>query len=171
MINQGGTGRQISPHPRYRPRRRSMAPALAAAAACVVLVLGVGALLFVAHPWSTGGTGGAGASSSPSEGGASATATDVSPSATVTDVSPSASATDVSPTPTPAVSPSPDAGRTFSIYTVRPGDTISSIAARFGISRSLLLAANPRITNANKIVVGQTIYIPWPGWTAPTPGP
>ncbi len=44
--------------------------------------------------------------------------------------------------------------------TVRPGDTLSAIAARAGISLSSLLKANPAIKNPNLIYPGEQIAIP-----------
>jgi len=43
---------------------------------------------------------------------------------------------------------------------VKKGDTISGIAAKAGVSVAAIAAANPEITNLNKITVGQTINIP-----------
>lgn len=48
---------------------------------------------------------------------------------------------------------------TFS-YTVQPGDTMFSIAQRFGVSLNALIAANPQITNPNLIFPGQTVCVP-----------
>jgi len=50
-----------------------------------------------------------------------------------------------------------------SVYTVRPGDTLSGIAARHGISKDTLLKAN-RIapTQAGKLRVGQKLLLPSP---------
>jgi spore coat assembly protein SafA len=45
-------------------------------------------------------------------------------------------------------------------YIVQPGDTLSVIARRFGITLQQLLAANPQITDPNKIFPGQRINIP-----------
>jgi LysM repeat protein len=45
-------------------------------------------------------------------------------------------------------------------YTVKKGDTLSSIARKYGTTVQALLAANPQITNANLIRVGQVIRIP-----------
>lgn len=45
-------------------------------------------------------------------------------------------------------------------YTVQRGDTLNSIARRFGTTVTVLLRANPHITNANRIDVGQVIYLP-----------
>ncbi len=61
---------------------------------------------------------------------------------------------------TPPPPPPPPAGGT---YTVQSGDTLSSIAAKFGISLAALEAANPQITNPNLIYVGQVINIPGGG--------
>lgn len=44
-------------------------------------------------------------------------------------------------------------------YTVRQGDTISSIASRFQIRRAELVAANA-LSNSNKLQVGKTLRIP-----------
>jgi len=47
----------------------------------------------------------------------------------------------------------------LSTYTVRPGDTLSRIAARHGMNLRQLLNLNPQITNPNRIRVGQIIRI------------
>lgn len=49
-----------------------------------------------------------------------------------------------------------------STYTVRPGDTLSAIAARYGTTVSALVAANG-LANANTIYVGQRLVIPGGG--------
>lgn len=46
------------------------------------------------------------------------------------------------------------------IYTVRPGDNLTIIAQRFGVSLEQILSVNPQITNANLIYTGQQICIP-----------
>jgi len=46
------------------------------------------------------------------------------------------------------------------IYVVVPGDTLSDIAGRFGVTLGALEAANPQITNPDLIVPGQVIRIP-----------
>ena len=61
--------------------------------------------------------------------------------------------------------PSPAAGPA---YVVRQGDTLTAIAARFGVGLVALTAANPQITDPNKIFTGQIITIPGP---APAAGP
>lgn len=45
-------------------------------------------------------------------------------------------------------------------YTVKKGDTLTSIAKKYGTTVQALLAANPQITNPNLIKVGQVIRIP-----------
>ncbi len=45
-------------------------------------------------------------------------------------------------------------------YTVQAGDTMYKIARRYDISLSELLKANPAITNASSIYIGQKIMIP-----------
>jgi LysM repeat protein len=62
-----------------------------------------------------------------------------------------------STTPTaPAPAPAPAPG---SSYTIKSGDTISAIAARFGVSTQALLAANG-LTTSSIIYPGQKIVIP-----------
>ncbi len=48
-------------------------------------------------------------------------------------------------------------------YTVVPGDTLSGIATRHGVTLASLLRANPGITNPNQIDVGDIINIPAAG--------
>jgi tyrosinase len=45
-------------------------------------------------------------------------------------------------------------------YVVQPGDTLSGIAQRFGVSLAALEAANPQIKDPNRIFPGQVIHIP-----------
>lgn len=45
-------------------------------------------------------------------------------------------------------------------YTIQSGDVLSRIAAKNGISLKSLMAANPQITDSDKISVGQMINIP-----------
>lgn len=62
--------------------------------------------------------------------------------------------------------PSSGGGR----YTVRPGDTLSAIGARFGVSYQAIAAANG-IANPNRISSGQQLTIPGRGNPTPAPGP
>ena len=45
-------------------------------------------------------------------------------------------------------------------YTVQKGDTLTAIAAKFGVSLTALEAANPQITNPDLIFPGQVVTIP-----------
>lgn len=45
-------------------------------------------------------------------------------------------------------------------YVVQPGDTLSGIARRFGVSLSALIRANPQIDDPDRIFPGQVINIP-----------
>jgi LysM repeat protein len=75
-----------------------------------------------------------------------------------------------SPTPAPSASvvptakPGPTAVPTPAqvVHTVKSGDTLSKIAALYGVTMEQILAANPTITNANKIAIGDRIVIPQP---------
>ena len=53
----------------------------------------------------------------------------------------------------------PCPANTFS-YTVQSGDTMFSIAQRFGVSLNALLAANPQVTNPNQLYPGQNVCVP-----------
>lgn len=56
--------------------------------------------------------------------------------------------------------PAPPAARASAVYSVRSGDTLGSIADRHGTSVDALMAANPSISNANRISPGQKITLP-----------
>src|ERR1043165_3621623 len=45
-------------------------------------------------------------------------------------------------------------------YIVKPGDTLSKIATRNGSTCAQVLKANPRVTDPNKIKVGDVINLP-----------
>lgn len=74
----------------------------------------------------------------------------------------------VTPTPTGSVessaslAPTPIPSPTPQTYAIAPGDTLSKVAKRFGITLADLLAANPSIRNPDKISIGQEIVIPVP---------
>lgn len=64
------------------------------------------------------------------------------------------------PTPSPSPTPPPTAPPTgMGTYTVRPGDTLSRIAAQFGVTVNAIMQAN-NISNPNRIFVGQVLNIP-----------
>jgi LysM repeat protein len=73
------------------------------------------------------------------------------------------------PAPTPVVTPTPTPEPTSRSYVVQSGDTLLTIAQRFGLTLGQLMAANPSITDPNRIRVGQVLIIPPPG--APEAGP
>ena len=56
-------------------------------------------------------------------------------------------------------------------YTVKPGDTLSKIAMRNGVTLPQLLQANPKISDPNKIKVGDVINLPNGSTADPKPLP
>ncbi len=54
-------------------------------------------------------------------------------------------------------------------YVIERGDTMRKIAAKFNTSVEAILAANPKITDPNKIQAGQRIVIPPPTPVATVP--
>ncbi|MBM4436171.1 MAG: LysM peptidoglycan-binding domain-containing protein [Actinobacteria bacterium] len=66
------------------------------------------------------------------------------------------------PTPTATPQPRPTPSPTPLVYSVRPGDSLSAIAARFGVTVEALVQAN-RIVNPDSLSVGQPLTIPSPG--------
>jgi hypothetical protein len=70
--------------------------------------------------------------------------------------------TSASVEPSGSAGPTPTSGSTPMIYVVQPGETLSGIAAKFGMTLEALQAANPQITDVNKIEIGDGIIIPVP---------
>jgi LysM repeat protein len=66
---------------------------------------------------------------------------------------------------TRSAAPSVNAAPTPVVYVIKKGDTLSKVADKFDVELADLLAANPDITDPNKISLGQEIVIP----TAPPP--
>jgi spore coat assembly protein SafA len=56
-------------------------------------------------------------------------------------------------------------------YRIQPGDTMSGIAARYGVSLSALERANPQVKNPNLIYPGERLNIPGGGGDTFTPPP
>ena len=86
----------------------------------------------------------------------------------------------LTPTPTPSVSPaSPTPSQTTATpapttspartYEVQPGDTVFSIARRFGTTVEAIVAANG-LADPSEIGVGQVLIIPGASTSTPTPG-
>jgi LysM repeat protein len=137
----------------YRRRRGRMAPLLLGGFSVVLLVVGV----FLIVVWLTGDGGPAFPRLF-----APPTAT---PTVTLTPVPPTATPS-ASPTPaTPTDTPTPEGPLT---YIVEIGDTLGSIAERFGVELLVLMAVNG-ITDPNSIQVGQELTIPPAGSELPTP--
>jgi LysM repeat protein len=51
-------------------------------------------------------------------------------------------------------------GRSNPYYTVQTGETLSSVAAKFGTTPDILLALNPAIGTSGVVFPGQLIYLP-----------
>lgn len=67
--------------------------------------------------------------------------------------------------PTPLAQPEPkplaDAPAPTRSYTIKSGDTIDSIARRYGVKSSAVLAANPKV-DPQRLRPGQNLYLPTP---------
>jgi LysM repeat protein len=81
------------------------------------------------------------------------------------------------PTPSPTASQTPEPAPTetpcvppegWVVYTVLPGETLFSIAARYGMSAEELQQANC-LPSAGEIQSGQSLYVPWQITPTPTP--
>ena len=75
----------------------------------------------------------------------------------------------VATTPAPAPAPTP-ATSSATRYTIKSGDTLSGIAARFGTTTKKLMNLN-NITDANQIRIGQVLKLPGASTAAPAPAP
>jgi LysM repeat protein len=95
----------------------------------------------------------------PAPGNASAPTRSIAPTAAPT------TAPAATPTAAPTVAP-----RQATTYTVQLGDTLASIARRFGVSAAALQQANG-VSNPDLIWVGQKLVIPVPGEAAPAAAP
>ncbi len=75
-----------------------------------------------------------------------------------------------SPTRAPTASPTPTFPKSGIEYTVVAGDTLDSIAQRFGVTVDAIVAAN-HLPDAASIAVGQVLIIPGADFTAPATAP
>src|SRR5437016_6584269 len=66
----------------------------------------------------------------------------------------------------PFATPAPTRRTTPINYTIKAGDSLSAIAAHYGITTAALMLANG-ITNPNLLTVGQVIIIPPPDFATP----
>lgn len=82
-------------------------------------------------------------------------------------VDPNAPTTDSSTSPSTGDGAAPTT--TPSTYIIQSGDTIGRVAERFGLSLQALIAANPQITNPDRVQIGDVINIPGAGGTTTTP--
>jgi len=126
--------RRLEEYPTLKSRGGAGIPR-AAIYALVILLVGGG--LFAA-PFLLKGLGGGGDQASPTPG----------------------SSASVVPSEEPSPTAVPTPGQVT--HTVKSGDTLSTIAKIYGVTVDQILEANPKITNANKIAVGDKIIIPQP---------
>ena len=145
---------------------------LAAPASVVVVAAAIGAFLLARGPGAPGPTSGGN--------GLAASSLTASPAPVATEsavASPGSQSQAPSPTPLPTAgpsstprassSPAPSGGGT---YTVKPGDTLGAIAARFGTTSTALAKLNG-ITNPSFIRVGQVLKLSSGGAPAPSAAP
>jgi LysM repeat protein len=137
----------------YRRRRTRMVPLVLGGMAVVLLVVG----LFLVIIWLTGDN----PPSLPFL--ASRTPT---PTQTSTPLPPSLTPTITNTLP-PSDTPTPEGPKT---YTVEVGDTLYSIAERFGVTMDLLIASNT-LADPNNLGVGSQLIIPAVGAELPTETP
>ena len=150
------------PPPQDEPRRPSIVPRIAAVLVMLVFAAALGYGLAFLSAQLVGQTG----SSQPTVGSTPSAATSVAPGGTSAGTaSPTAPATAASSSASVVVSPSvaprtaPAASARF--HVVARGETLTSIAARYGVSVGALAAANG-ITDPNTIYAGQRLVIPGP---------
>lgn len=59
-----------------------------------------------------------------------------------------------------ATAPTTTTTQQYETYTIKSGDTLSKIAKQYGTTVDKIMAANPYVTNKNKIYAGKTLQIP-----------
>jgi nucleoid-associated protein YgaU len=129
---------------------------LAAPAIVVIVGAALGALLLSRGPGAPGPPPGGSAGAALGTSTPSSTASS-SPGSPVPSQTPVPSASPIpSSTPGPSASPTTTSGRT---YTVRPGDTLGAIAAKFGTTTRVLVQLNA-IANPSLIHAGEVLKLP-----------
>lgn len=79
---------------------------------------------------------------------------------------------EVTPAATPAVTPAapqPAGGEEWVLYTIEWGDTLYSLAARYGTTVEAIMALNPTLTSPDQIQAGMQVKIPKGSGGAVTP--
>jgi len=150
----------VARQPLTSPARDAPRAAIASAAALMVAVVGAAAvaLLAIGNPFTVEPL--AGDATPPATAAALATAPAVATiEVTLAPVSPTRILAAPSATATPPASPRPSA--TPATYTVRPGDSLTAVAARFGVTVPALAAANGLAPTA-QLRIAQTLVIPPP---------
>ena len=130
---------------------------LAAPAAVVVVGAALGALLLTRGPSAPGPTPGGSVASTPGASTQSVAAASP-PASTAPSPSPAATASPL-PSPTQIASPSPSPTAGARTYTVRRGDTLGAIAAKFGTTTRVLVQLNG-IANPSLIHAGEVLKLP-----------
>ena len=126
--------RRFEEYPTLKSRGGMAIPRVAVYALVLLLV---GAALF-ATPFLLKGLGGGGDQASPTP----------------------ASSASVVPSSEPSPTAVPTPGQV--VHTVKAGENLSAIAAIYGVTIDQILEVNPKITNPNRIAVGDKIVIPQP---------
>lgn len=82
------------------------------------------------------------------------------PSAAPASPAPASPPPSAAPAPVASVAPTPTPGPTPRTYRVRPGDTLSGIAARLKRSVDQIITANPWIFDPDRLEAGQVLVVP-----------
>ncbi|MEO7296819.1 MAG: LysM domain-containing protein [Candidatus Limnocylindria bacterium] len=157
----------LAPDPAWRgiagrARRASVGPLLAIGAGGVALAIGGVAVASGAMGevfTGAGGTPSPSASVRPSESAAASSSASASASAVATASPTSSPGPSPTPAPTPVPTAPPPPPPPQETYVVQEGDTLASIAQRFGTTASAIQAASG-IDDPDEIVVGQLLAIP-----------
>ena len=141
--------RNLAGPPAARISRRTIVIGAAGAAVLLLLVLGNALGILGGSPPST---------PSPTPSASASPSVAATPTAVLT-ASPTEPPPSIAPTVVPTSAPTPTAAPTPRTYVVQLGDTLSTIAARFGTTATAIAAANG-ISLSTVINVGQRLIIP-----------